>query len=221
MDFECGDAGAWRAALGAYAARVETLAGAAASKRELLPLDSFYRGDLPLLLRRRGPKPFLSKSELLRVVQWKLSRGQWRPRLMGYAEALGEAEVEAASRAAFAAIPDLARAVSELTALKGVGPATASAILAAFAPEIAPFMSDEAMMVAMGNKEYTLKHYLAFAEKLQKKAKELSVDGESFTPTDIERALWSSVVGSKALSSSEKDVPKADAKRSSKRKRKP
>lgn len=27
------------------------------------------------------------------------------------------------------------------------------------------------MMVAMGNKEYTLKHYLAFAEKLQKKAK--------------------------------------------------
>lgn len=62
---------------------------------------------------------------------------------MGYAEALGEAEVEAASRAALAAIPDLARAVSELTALKGVGPATASAILAAFAPEIAPFMSDE------------------------------------------------------------------------------
>ncbi|GJU28565.1 hypothetical protein Tco_1167186 [Tanacetum coccineum] len=32
------------------------------------------------------------------------------------------------------------KAISELTDLKGVGPATASAVLAAYAPNVAPFM---------------------------------------------------------------------------------
>lgn len=51
--------------------------------------------------------------------------------------------MESASKRAFASLPDLSKAVSELTVLKGVGPATASAVLAAYAPELAPFMSDE------------------------------------------------------------------------------
>lgn len=56
---------------------------------------------------------------------------------------LDENLVESASAKAFAALPDLSKAVSELTVLKGVGPATASAVLAAYAPDVAPFMSDE------------------------------------------------------------------------------
>jgi len=96
------------------------------------------------------------------------------------------------------AVPHISRAITELTVLKGVGPATASAVLAAYAPDVAPFMSDEAMVAALGNaKEYTLKQYLAFADKLQAKAKELTVGEESFTPSDVERALWSSAIGSK------------------------
>ena len=51
--------------------------------------------------------------------------------------------MESASRKAFESLPDLAKAVPELTVLKGVGPATASAVLAAYAPGVAPFMSDE------------------------------------------------------------------------------
>lgn len=48
---------------------------------------------------------------------------------------------------------------------------------------------------------------------------ELSVDGDCFTPSDVERALWSSAVGSMSLTSSSDD-PKTSTKRSIKRKRK-
>ncbi|KAJ8499270.1 hypothetical protein OPV22_009822 [Ensete ventricosum] len=216
MEFASRDVGAWSESLSAYEGRLALL-----RKPDLLPLDAFYRAELPVLLRRRDPRPFLTKPELRRLMQWKLSRGKWRPRLLDFVSSLDEASVESASRRAFAALPDLSKAVSELTVLNGVGPATASAVLAAYAPDVAPFMSDEAMMATMGNaKEYTLKQYLAFAEKLQTKAKDLSADGNIFTPADVERALWSSAVGSKLLKSPPEDGLEAGARKSIKRKRK-
>ncbi|URD76391.1 hypothetical protein MUK42_08531 [Musa troglodytarum] len=215
MEFATRDVGAWSESLSAYESRLALL-----RKPDLLPLDAFYRAELPVLLLRRDPRPFLTKPELRRLMQWKLSRGKWRPRLLDYVSSLDEASVESASRRAFAALPDLSKAVSELTVLKGVGPATASAVLAAYAPDVAPFMSDEAMIAAMGNaKEYTLKQYLAFAEKLQTKAKDLSAEGNIFTPSDVERALWSSAVGSKLLKSLPKDDLEAGARKSIKRKK--
>ncbi|WOK95591.1 hypothetical protein Cni_G04298 [Canna indica] len=216
MEFASRDVGAWREALSSYDDRLALL-----RKPDLLPLDVFYRAELPLFLRGRDPHPFLNKPELRRLMQWKLSRGKWRPRLLDFVSSLDEALVESASRKAFAALPDLSKAVSELTVLKGVGPATASAVLAAYAPDVAPFMSDEGMMAAMGNvKEYTLKQYLAYANKVQMKAKELSVEGDCFTPSDVERALWSSAVGSKMLNSPSQADSEAGAKRTTKRKRK-
>ncbi|CAJ1951001.1 unnamed protein product [Sphenostylis stenocarpa] len=51
------------------------------------------------------------------------------------------------------------------------------------------------MEAALGNsKDYSLKQYLKFVDKLQMKAKELSLEVDSFTPSDVERALWSYVV---------------------------
>lgn len=57
--------------------------------------------------------------------------------------ALQEKAVKDASSKAFAKMPDLKEALKEVTVLKGVGPATASALLAAHSPDVAPFMSDE------------------------------------------------------------------------------
>ncbi|KAI5393784.1 hypothetical protein KIW84_060774 [Lathyrus oleraceus] len=54
-----------------------------------------------------------------------------------------DAVVKRASEKAFESLPDVEKAISELSALKGVGPATAFAVLAAFAPNLTPFMSDE------------------------------------------------------------------------------
>ena len=51
--------------------------------------------------------------------------------------------------------------------------------MCAAAPEVAPFMADEAVLSVpdLGKLDYTQKHYLAYASKIQEKAKELSTLG--------------------------------------------
>ncbi|KAL6212332.1 hypothetical protein ACLB2K_017552 [Fragaria x ananassa] len=217
MEFECSNLSLWKEALSSYPCRIESL-----NKPNLVSLDEFYRNQLQPLLRRRNPNPHLTTSELSDLMRWKLTRGKWRPRFLDFVSALDDSVVKSASEKAFRSLPDLSKAVNELTVLKGVGPATASAVLAAYAPEVAPFMSDKAMEAALGNsKDYSLKQYLLFADKLQKKAKELSAEGEIFTPSDVEMALWSCAVGAKLLSSQSDPDPKAtDKTKNPKKKRK-
>ncbi len=66
-----------------------------------------------------------------------------RSRLLNFVANLSDNDVRTASRKAFAALPNLKEAITHLSTLKGVGPATASAVLAAHTPSIVPFMSDE------------------------------------------------------------------------------
>ncbi|KAI9201555.1 hypothetical protein LWI28_025273 [Acer negundo] len=234
FDFNCSNLSVWKENLSSYQLSIESL-----NKPNLISLDEFYRNELPSLIQQRNPNPYVTTAELSKLMQWKLTRGKWRPRLLDFVSSLDDSLVKSASEKAFEALPDLNKAVSELTVLKGVGPATASAVLAAYAPHVAPFMSDEAMEAALGNsKDYSLKQYLLFANKLLAKAKEYSdancgrfssdvrilmeliSEGESFTASDVERALWSSAIRAKLPAKQSDPGTEIKTSKISKRKRK-
>ncbi|KAI7837728.1 hypothetical protein COHA_008450 [Chlorella ohadii] len=89
---------AWQAALDGYS---EAVAGK--GKEGLPELDRWFHEELPAALRTRQP-PHMTQPELVKLVDWKLKRGKWRPRLLDFAKQADPAAVEAASRAAFAAL---------------------------------------------------------------------------------------------------------------------
>ena len=63
----------WKDALSSYGESLESL-----KKPELLSLDDFYRNELPLRLKERDQEPYITKEELCKLMEWKLSRGKWR-----------------------------------------------------------------------------------------------------------------------------------------------
>ncbi|KAF9972422.1 hypothetical protein BGZ65_009828 [Modicella reniformis] len=77
--------------------------------------------------------------------------------------------------------------------LKGVGPATASAILCAGEPTKVPFMADETMdsVPGLGTIAYTIPYYIRFATKVIEKAAQLKAKGSTVnSPHLVEKALW-------------------------------
>lgn len=73
------------------------------------------------------------------------------------------------TKKAFRKLPNLEQALTALSNLKGVGITMASALLAAAAPDSAPFMADECLMAIPGceNIDYTTKEYLNFVQQIQ------------------------------------------------------
>src|ERR1041385_4012803 len=67
-------ADAWRAALERYEAGIE-----AQGSKVLPELDRWYRDELPGLIAARK-RPHVTHAELVRVTEWKMARGIWRPR---------------------------------------------------------------------------------------------------------------------------------------------
>lgn len=179
----------WHQALELYAERL-----VANGSDRLVELDTWYRTELPPTLAARQPA-YIEHDELVRLVTWKMMRGAWRARNRQLVAANDAGLVEYTSQQAFELLPDLRKAISKLSELGGLGPATASAVLAAFAPDQAPFL-DEAMALQVPGLQpvaYTLSYYLRYAEQLQSRAAQLTqgCPHEEWTPHMVDLALWS------------------------------
>lgn len=142
-------------------------------KRRLIDLDEWYQ-KLPCCA-------ITSKEDLVQLMQWKLSREKHRPTLLKLIESnsvqtcsdvLSRArshlathqnvlKLETDTESLLRAVEGTMRIAAEL---KGVGPATASAIVAVWTP-IGIFQSDEVVIEVMGKSvkpEYTWSFYKRF-----------------------------------------------------------
>lgn len=156
-------------------------------------LDRWYRIELPALIARRTV-PHVTHAELVRVTEWKMARGVWRQPNLVLVRGNEPAAVEQRTTAAIARIPHATAPLAELGELKGVGPATASAVASAAAPEVYPFFDElvAAQLPGLGPVKWTLTYYARYATALRERAAAL---GGEWTPTRLERALWAYVGG--------------------------
>src|SRR5690606_37063116 len=104
------------------------------------------------------------------------------------------AAVVDASTEALAAVPHATAPISALVKLAGVGPATASAVVAAHAPDVYPFFDElvAAQVPDLGVVTWTLGYYARYADALRERARQL---GGGWTPVTVERALWAHAGG--------------------------
>jgi hypothetical protein len=182
------DEAALRRALDRYE-EVVTLQGV-----DRLPdLDRWYREELPRAIARRDPRS-VTLAELVRLTEWKMARGVWRAPNLVLVRSNDADDVREMSEEALAAMPHPTKPISLLSKLRGVGPATASAVVSAAEPGVYPFFDE---LVAdripdLGPVRWTLGYYARYAASLSALAEEL---GGDWTPTGLERALWAHVGG--------------------------
>jgi len=182
--------------LNKYQDALQAKADAKNSKAEvLLRLDKWYQNELPKKIKSRGKEGHLTHEELVQLIKWKLARGKFRPRLKDLIQMNTPRVVMQETKKAFRAIDkrkDIEAAVSALSNLKGVGPAMASAVLSAMAPELAPFMADECLlsMPEVEGIDYTMKEYMKLVEKTNECVDRLNAQGGDWTPHKVEMAIW-------------------------------
>jgi hypothetical protein len=178
----------WQAALDAYTDVVD-----AQGVARLTELDRWFRDELPGVLAQRRPA-HVTSPELVRLTEWKMARGVWRAPNLVLVRSNAPDDVVRTSTAALAAVPHASAPIAALAKLKGVGPATASAVASAFAPETYPFFDElvAAQVPALGPVAWTLGFYARYADAIRTRAAAL---GAAWTPAMVERALWAHVGG--------------------------
>jgi hypothetical protein len=168
--------------------------------RELPELDLWYRTEFPASLAARDPS-YVTREELERVTRWKMKRGVWRERNRLLVAGNEPKIVKRLSMEAIAAAPDPRRPIAILSQLGGVGPATASAVLAALRPDIYPFFDElvAAQIPELGPVAFTAPYYQRYAAQLRERADRLKrqCPERLWTAQDVSQALWA-VSGGKA-----------------------
>ncbi|KAH8314178.1 hypothetical protein KR067_010743 [Drosophila pandora] len=189
--------------------------------QELIRLDQWYQNELPKLIKARGKDAHMVYDELVQSMKWKQSRGKFYPQLSYLVKVNTPRAVVQETKKAFRKLPNLEQAITALSNLKGVGTTMASALLAAAAPDSAPFMADECLMAIpeIEGIDYTTKEYLNFVNHIQSTVERLNaeVGGETphWSPHRVELALWSHYVANDLSPEMLDDMPAPGATASS------
>lgn len=137
----------------------------------------------------------ISKDDLLAIVKWKFAVGKPRHALMKHLTSNTEALVEKHSSLAIAEARHtkagnkvlIKEATKELINLKGVGPATASAVLSLVQPKAFAYMYDEVIDCFLPKRTYTLATYERINDECTRIARNL---GKEWTAARVATALW-------------------------------
>ena len=183
---------AWKAALASYDAVI-----ARQESAKLPDRDRWYHEALPAAIAARRP-PHVTLPELVKLTEWKMTRGKWRARNLVLVQGNSAEAVKAATAAGLAAMPHPTAPISTIAELEGVGPATASAVVAAAAPGTYPFFDElvAAEIPGLGEVKFTLGYYARYADRIRERAAAL---GKGWTPAKVEQAVWASVGGKAGL----------------------
>lgn len=192
------DCAAWRDALKKY----DTLI-LAHEVNQLPEIDEWYHNELPRMLAARSPV-HVTKEEFLEILRWKMKRGVWREtNRLRIANTDGRI-IKKVARDAFASARGLSNSIAStskefkqpiqiLSELDGVGPATASAVLAAYRPDLYPFFDEwiAGQIPKLGKVAFTPSYYWKYADALREKAKKLTeLCGENWNAQDVGQTLW-------------------------------
>lgn len=188
---------------------------------KLHDLDKTRFGTLPSAVAGRK-LPFIEKSELVQLVEWKLRHGKFRPNLLKLAESNASDLVKKTTQDAFedVKIPSgedssmpidwtkIEAAMKKATALKGIGPATASLLLSCADQDRIPFFSDElfrfihwdgqgdGIKPVKNGREwdrsigYTMKEYKSLVFRIGHVRATLAANGADMRALDLEKAAW-------------------------------
>ncbi|MEO7363374.1 MAG: hypothetical protein ABI120_23775 [Gemmatimonadaceae bacterium] len=166
---------------------------------KLPDLDAWYRHELPHAITSRT-KPHIVRDELVKLTEWKMARGVWRAPNLVRVKSNDPETVVSLSTDALGKVPHATAPIATLAQLDGVGPATASAVAAAFAPDLYSFFDElvAAQIPTLGKVTWTMGYYAKYAAALHERA---TVLGGDWTPVKVERALWANVGGKTGLHS--------------------
>ncbi|CAL1130305.1 unnamed protein product [Cladocopium goreaui] len=176
----------WEKALKSYGQALRQLADRKQDPTKLTTLDDWFF----------KTEPKKDKAYLVKVMEWKLTRGTFRPGLLQKVELNNDEEVRRCFATAYellhAETPSSTKALKALTALQGVGPVTASALLCRTFPQHVAYMSDEAVLGSglvkkASDIKYDMATYTRFNSMVISKAVEL---GGHWTAEQVARALW-------------------------------
>jgi hypothetical protein len=173
----------WQSALDSYGAALALL-----PSHRLAEHDAWYREVLPALMASRSPM-HVTHAEMVRITEWKMARGVWRAPNLALVRNNPDGAVEAATARAATLLDVPGKALGAVCELGGVGPATASAVLAVMAPDRFPFFDEivAGQVPTLGAVAWTAGYYRRYAAALIERAAAL---GAGWHASRVERALW-------------------------------